>query len=45
MESKVFYEPPLTQVIELEQEGVVCASQTGTNGSPIFHRFKDEEEW
>ena len=44
MESKVFYEPPLTQVIELEQEGVVCAS-TGTNGSPIFHGFKDEEEW
>ena len=24
MESKVFYEPPLTQVIELAQEGVIC---------------------
>ena len=44
MESKVFYEPPLTRVIELEQEGVVCAS-TGTNGAPTYDGFNDEEEW
>jgi hypothetical protein len=39
MESKEFYESPLTQVIELEQEGVVCAS-------PKFNKpFNDEEDW
>lgn len=44
MDSKVFYEPPLTQVIELEEEGVVCAS-TGTNGAPTYHPFNDEQTW
>lgn len=44
MESKVFYEPPLTRVIELEQEGVVCAS-TGTDGTPIYYPFNDEQTW
>ena len=39
MGSKEFYESPLTTVVELEEEGVVCAS-------PVFNKpFNDEEEW
>ncbi len=39
------YEAPRTLVFEVAQEGVVCASQTGTNGSPTFNGFNNEEEW
>lgn len=36
---KEFYESPLTTVVEVEQEGVVCAS-------PKFNKpFSDEEDW
>jgi len=45
MESKEFYESPLTQVIEMEQEGVVCASGTGTDGTPTYDGFNTEKEW
>ena len=39
MESKEFYESPLTAVVKVEQEGVVCVS-------PRFNKpFSDEEEW
>ena len=45
METKLnrFYEAPSTEVIEVAQEGVVCASQ---EGAPKFYKpFNEEEEW
>lgn len=43
--SKEFYESPATQVIELAQEGVVCASGTETSGAPTYNGFNEEETW
>jgi hypothetical protein len=42
---KLFYEAPSIIVVEMAQEGVVCASGTETNGSPIFNGFNNEQEW
>ena len=42
---KLFYEEPQTIVFEVRQEGVVCASGTGTNGAPTYNGFNTEEEW
>ena len=42
---KQFYETPSIMIIEVAQGGVVCASGTGTNGSPTFNGFDNEEEW
>ena len=39
------YEAPSTLVFEVTQESMVCASETRTNGSPVFNGFNDEEEW
>lgn len=32
-------------VFEVRQEGVICQSGTGTNGSPTYNGFNTEEEW
>lgn len=44
-ENRNQYEAPTTVVFEVEQESMVCATTTGTNGAPTFIGFKDEEEW
>lgn len=47
MEKKfiVFYEAPSTRVFEVKQEGVICDSETETDGSPAFNGFNNEEVW
>jgi len=39
------YEAPSVEVIKVAQGGVICASETGTKGSPDFNPFDDEEVW
>ena len=43
--SKLVYESPETTVLEVRQEGIVCASGVGTNGNPTYNGFNDEEKW
>ena len=40
-----FYEAPLTEVFKVAQEGVICASETMTDGDPTYNGFDTEEEW
>ena len=44
MDNKETYTAPLAQVILMAQEGVVCAS-TGTDGTPNYYPFNDEQTW
>jgi hypothetical protein len=39
------YETPSVEVIEVAHAGVICASETGTEGSPNFNSFNNEEVW
>ena len=39
------YEAPSVEVIKVAQGSVICASETGTKGSPDFNPFNNEEEW
>ena len=43
-QEKCIYEAPATIVVEVAQEGVVCTS-TGTNGTPTYHPFNNEQTW
>ena len=45
MENKKFYEAPSTEVIEVAQRGVMCASSLGSKDSPYYNMFNDEEDW
>ena len=45
LKSKEFYEAPTMLSIDLVQEGVICASETETKGSPNYNAFNDEEQW
>ena len=40
-----FYETPVTEVIVMAQDGVICVSETGTDGIPTFNGFGTEEAW
>ncbi len=42
---KLTYETPSTEVLEVVQGGVICASETRTDGAPYYNPFNDEEEW
>lgn len=43
--NKETYLAPSTLVFEVMQEGVICQSPTGTNGTPTYNGFNTEEEW
>ena len=43
--TKVFYEAPSVEVVEVAQKGLVCASNVQVNGFPSYSGFNNEEEW
>ena len=42
---KEHYDAPSTMVFEVRQEGVICQSETGTEGNPTYNGFDTEETW